>query len=310
MTAKCTTEQFIESAKAIHGDAYDYSKVVYVSSAKKVEVVCKVGGHGSFWVQPQSHKTCKTGCPQCARIRTIAGKALTQEKFIERSMEKHGNRYDYSQSVYSGSNKNVTIICNDHGPFEQTAHSHMTGHGCTQCAIDENTKRQSCSTESFVTKAKTVHGDKYDYNSVEYVSSQAKVKILCNIHKTFFWQDPSNHIQGAGCPHCGKSGFNRNKPASLYILRCDNITKVGITNVAVTKRLKQLSGSSKHAYTIFHSQYFELGENALNLETKTLQYLKGLYKQPEDKFQGSTECFFDVNIEELMQFVSPQAVTI
>lgn len=307
MSRKLTTEEYIAQARAIHGDTYIYDNVKYVRANQKIEIGCRVEGHGSFMVQAQDHKTNKTGCPKCARIRTVAGKALTQEKFLERAKAAHGDRYEYSETFFVRVNEHVNIRCKKHGLFSQTPHSHMDGSGCTLCANEENSKRQRSNTEEFIAKAKLIHGNKYNYDYVDYISNTTEVKIFCNTHKEFFWQEPSNHLQGAGCPECGKSGFNRNKPASLYILRCDNMTKVGITNVAVTKRLKQLSGSSKHDYTIFHSQYFESGENALNLETKTLQYLKALYKQPEDKFQGSTECFFDVNIEELMQFVSPQS---
>ena len=42
MSKKKTTEEFIEQAKNVHGDKYDYSKVVYESTQKLVEIVCKM----------------------------------------------------------------------------------------------------------------------------------------------------------------------------------------------------------------------------------------------------------------------------
>ena len=57
-------------------------------------------------------------------------------------------------------------------------------------------------TEEFVTKARSVHGDKYSYTQVDYKSSQEKVRIVCNLHGEFK-QMPNNHLQGSGCPKCG-----------------------------------------------------------------------------------------------------------
>ena len=233
---------------------------------------------------------------------------LTQEEFVTRAkIANEGKNYVFTKVDYVSSKTKVVIICPLHQEFLATPYDLMQGHGCNKCAKKQASITRRAGEKSFEQRCADKNITGYSYEKVVYVKSNENIEITCPVHGSF-WQTPSNHLQGAGCPECGKSGFNRNKPASLYILRCNNMTKVGITNVAVTKRLKQLSGSSKHDYTIFHSQYFEHGENALNLETKTLQYLKALYKQPEDKFQGSTECFFDVNIEELMQFVSPQSI--
>lgn len=56
--------------------------------------------------------------------------------------------------------------------------------------------------EEFIAKAKEVHGDKYDYSKVEYVSAHGKVCIICPKHGEF-WQAPTDHIRGRGCPICG-----------------------------------------------------------------------------------------------------------
>jgi len=56
-------------------------------------------------------------------------------------------------------------------------------------------------TEEFIQKAKTIHGDKYDYSKVEYVSANTKVCIICPIHGDFR-QLPSSHLRGHGCKEC------------------------------------------------------------------------------------------------------------
>jgi len=57
--------------------------------------------------------------------------------------------------------------------------------------------------EIFIANAREIHGDKYDYSKVNYVDSKTKVCIICHEHGEF-WQTPNKHLQGQGCPECGK----------------------------------------------------------------------------------------------------------
>lgn len=57
--------------------------------------------------------------------------------------------------------------------------------------------------EIFIYKSKQIHGDKYDYSKVNYINNKTKICIICPEHGEF-WQTPSNHLQGKGCPECGK----------------------------------------------------------------------------------------------------------
>ena len=60
---KKTTESFIEEAKKIHGDEYDYSKVKYTNNRTKVCIICPQ--HGEFWQTPDGHINQNQGCPIC-----------------------------------------------------------------------------------------------------------------------------------------------------------------------------------------------------------------------------------------------------
>lgn len=61
-----TTQDFIEKAKQIHGDKYDYSKVEYKNNSTKVCIVCPE--HGEFWQTPVNHLT-GNGCPNCCGLK-------------------------------------------------------------------------------------------------------------------------------------------------------------------------------------------------------------------------------------------------
>ena len=126
MPRKLTTKEFIDRAKAIHGDCYDYSLVDYKHSNSKVKIICRQ--HGIFEQRAVSHLQ-GHGCSKCSNN----AKPTTQE-FIERAKAVHGNdRYDYSLVDYKGSDEKVTIICPQHGEFEQSAYHHLRGHGCPTC---------------------------------------------------------------------------------------------------------------------------------------------------------------------------------
>jgi hypothetical protein len=121
---------------------------------------------------------------------------FTQEQFIDNCKKAHGDKYDYSKSVYVNCNTLVTIICKIHGEFEQTPLSHCNKkQGCPKCA---NNIRKT--TEQIIENFKKVHGDKYNYSKVNYKNTHEKVIIICPIHGEFE-QSPHNHLIW-GCQIC------------------------------------------------------------------------------------------------------------
>lgn len=72
------------------------------------------------------------------------------------------------------------------------------------------TKPLKYNQESFISEAKNIHGDKYDYSLVKYIKLREKVVIVCSTHGEFE-QYPFHHLSGAGCKQCGieaRSGYN------------------------------------------------------------------------------------------------------
>lgn len=122
---KTSITKFIENARKIHNDKYDYSKFVYVTNKTKGIIICKE--HGEFLQSPSNHM--KSDCPSCAKILTI-----TTEDFIKKAKEIHNDLYDYSEFIYNGAAKKSKIICKKHGMFLQHANSHLNNHGCPKCA--------------------------------------------------------------------------------------------------------------------------------------------------------------------------------
>ena len=208
MAKKKTTEEFIKEARKVHGDKYDYSKVEYVNCETKVCIICPKSGHGEFWQTPDNHTRCR-GCPKCKGDKIRERHTSTKEEFITKARKFHGDKYDYSKVVYIGVLKKVTIICTEHGEFEQIPNDHLNGSGCPTCGIEKARERKTSTKEEFIEKAKEIHVDKYDYSKVNYVNALTKVCIICKDHGEF-WQRPVYHIQGRGCSKCNLSHLERN----------------------------------------------------------------------------------------------------
>jgi len=218
---KRTKEEFIEQAKRIHGEKYDYSKVEYIDGQTKVCIICPK--HGEFWQRPCDHINQKQGCPKC-----VKNYRDTAETFIRKAKLIHGNRYDYSKVKYVNSQTKVCIICPEHGEFWQEPSSHISGRGCPICRWDKAKnsirKVQGLTKEQFIKKAIKVHGNKYDYSKVVYENTDTPVCIICLEHGEF-WQTPHHHLRGSGCPECGKNDVSEKKLTDILSENFDNLIK-------------------------------------------------------------------------------------
>jgi len=274
-----TTDDFIKKAAEVHGDKYDYSKSIYVKWDKPITIICPK--HGEFHQIKSSHLR-GSGCAKCASESTRFDIGV----FLDRSMQKHGNKFDYSLVEYKNSKSKVKIICPIHGEFLQFAWSHMNGHGCKKCDdlnktetkenflkiaktvhsneytydlsnyknreskisifcqkhgefiqsaknhINLKNKCPKCkidsdrlSADKIIERFKKIHGNKYDYSEVSYVNIHKKVCIICDKHGRF-WQTQSNHIYGKGCNECGRisTALKRSKNKSeTFVNRANNI---------------------------------------------------------------------------------------
>ena len=192
-----TKEEMVQRFKNVHGDKYDYSKVEFVRTDRKVCIICPI--HGEFWQEPRLHLK-GMGCRYCA------GKDMTNDEFIRRSQLVHGDKYDYSKVDYVNNSTKVCIICPIHGEFWQTPGNHINGkNGCPKCGYIDVHNKTNLKKEDFLVRAQKIHGDKYDYAKVDYYNIDTKVCIICPIHGEF-WQTPYKHMtMGQGCPKCGSS---------------------------------------------------------------------------------------------------------
>lgn len=196
---KKTTEKFIAQARKVHGNKYDYSKVVYVYSKTKVCIICPE--HGEFWQIPAEHLRGK-GCVKCGQ--SLCGEKQREKakgNFVERCKEIHGDKYTYDKVVYVDSHTKITVTCKEHGDFETTPNRILSGSGCPKCKSEKAHKQYSKSTSRFTEDAMRVHGDLYDYSLCNYYNNSTKVTVICREHGVFEI-GAGEHLRGCGCPLC------------------------------------------------------------------------------------------------------------
>lgn len=133
---KITTQEFINKAREVHMDKYDYSKTIYNNTKSKIIIICK--NHGFFEQTPGAHINNKQGCPSCGGT-----KKLTTQEFIKKATNIHGDFYDYSGVVYINSKRKVSIKCHLHGEFFQKPNHHLHGHRCPECGLEKISKTKS-----------------------------------------------------------------------------------------------------------------------------------------------------------------------
>lgn len=232
-------------------------------------------------------------------------KKLNTEIFIEKANKLHNNKYSYSVSEYKNIRSKIKILCEKHGEFEQLAGSHLEGHGCFQCGL-ENYHKPTKTNDQFIQLANIKHDYFYDYSKTIYIRNDLKVIITCPTHGDFE-QAPCMHLSRSGCPKCARdnsTGFSKERfvqlcnykhcdGPKLYIIRCFNESesfyKIGITSRTIKQRFH--GNRMPYAYEVI-SEKTGTPEAIYELEKEMHKKHKQYKYNPKIEFPGSArECF-------------------
>lgn len=160
---------------------------------------------------------------------------LNTDIFIERSKKTHGDRYDYSKSVYVNKRTKIKITCPIHGDFLQCPQNHMKGQGCPECGKKYASEWRCFGWESFVSESNKRFNGEYSFPYIkdEYRNSHSKVTIKCDKCGNYFKKIACDHITSnhGGCISCYANTSYNEKALSKYI-----ISLVGEDNVMLRDR--------------------------------------------------------------------------
>jgi len=219
-------------------------------------------------------------------------------KFIEKANKIHNYKYDYSKSVYKGSEEQICIICPIHGEFWQRVSHHIDKKGCKYCG------KKILSLKEIIIKLNNVHNFRYNYSLINSIDRNEKIKIICPIHG-IFEQRLSYHLIGGNCKKCSDLNNNykksdwinraKNKIGIFYIIKCWNenegFYKIGITFNSIKTRY---GGRMPYNYEIIQEIKSDNLEYIWNLEKYFKNYInkQKLHYIPNIKFGGSElECY-------------------
>jgi len=192
---------FVHKAKEIHAEKYIYDFAEYVNIKTKIKIYCNKCNE-IFMQTPAGHLF-GYGCRNCGWISGHEKLRSTTEEFIIKAKKVHNNKFDYNLVRYKNSLSKVQIKCNECKIiFLQSPNDHLNSYGCKKCA-DEKLRSN---TEEFISKAKAIHGDNFNYDLVKYLRSNSFVKIKCNKCNELSSQTPASHLnmKHSVCNKCSK----------------------------------------------------------------------------------------------------------
>ena len=287
---RITTEIFIERAKKVHGNKYDYSKVEYKGKDEKVCIICPK--HGEFWQTPHNHY--KHGCPKCGVEIVSESKFSNTENFIKKSTELYGDLYDYSKTKYVDSKTHLIITCPIHGDVLVYPGNFLSGRGCQKCGQAKKGQYKKLNTQEFIKKANIVHNNKYNYDKTNYVLSNEKVIITCPIHGDFE-QTPNHHLNGEGCPICKQSKGERLVESILikYNIPFKREVTFHVNEIVKNKREFRIDFVIKQNNKLYFIEYngkqhyepseFFGGQSEFELQKKRDEYVRGFVYRHKEK---------------------------
>ena len=272
------TSQFINKSKEVHGNIYDYSDTTYSGNRGKVTIICNK--HGKF-EQIAANHLAGNGCKKCGIVLRSKSATFSTDRFLEKSVLSHGNKYDYSEVVYVNSYTPVTIKCKIHGKFKQLPYIHYkinNPSGCPKCGKESQKLLKTDTKNSFIQKATKIHGNQYDYTNTVYKHSWIKCEIVCKKHGPFS-QAPRNHLVGVGCEKCTNSKVSKGEIEVFNFLKSQIDCEQGNRKILKGKEIDIYIPSLKIGVEFngiyWHSDKFK--DKNYHLEKLQLAESKGVY---------------------------------
>lgn len=288
---KFDVDVWIQKAKEVHGDKYSYKKVLdydftgITNSDIKFPIICincSEEDEKEYIFEQRSHDHLDGhGCSKC-----VGGVSYTTEQWKQKASKVHGNKYDYSKTLYTKGKENIEIICKVHGRFFQTASMHLQGYGCSKCSGKYN-----YTSDEWKEKAKEVHEGKFNYDKTNYTRSHERVTITCLDHGDF-QQLPYHHLRGHGCINCIDTRVSKVQIEWLNFLEYE--TKLTIEHAKNTgehkiKDSRYLADGYNEQHNIvfeFNGCYYHGCPNCFerdDLNTKTKKTFGELYEKTQIK---------------------------
>lgn len=216
MAKKKTTKEFVQKAKAIYGDKYDYTKTNYVNSNTPIIVMCNK--HGEFKVLPGKHLHRNQGCPLCSKRTNWSFRGFMDELqkkqphyFDDKEILNYSDICDLSEKDFKIEKTVFVLKCKKDGYVWKTHGKQMLlNNGCRKCSgYLKKTK------EEYISEVASKYPTILDQFSVigNYESTRKPFLVKCNTCGFEFPITPYHFKNGkAKCPNCQKGRIRMYNP--------------------------------------------------------------------------------------------------
>ncbi len=306
--------KFIEKAVKVHGDKYTYN-IDWYSSRNDTLTKIFCNKHQEFFYQRPAAHLQGQNCPECGRESNRKNSTLDSDEVLFRikSFVQNPN-ISYDSFRYEGQHSKAVFTCKLHGNFTKIVNNIGNGHPllCPTCVKQHNRLLEE---NKFISDAKTIHGDKYDYSLVvgKYDKNNSKVPVICNIHNSVFYTSRNKHVDSKrGCPECAKLllgrwdvkalkkniNYHANKPCCTYLLKIEHngviFYKLGITT-DIKIRIRLILDELVDARIDILQESWSNTIECVILEKYLLSLVKDNRYKHLVRFGGYTECFIPSN---------------
>ena len=262
-----SSKEFIEKARVVHGNMYDYSEVDYVNSQTKVQIICTV--HGVYNQIPASHLQ-GNGCPHCT-----GRMGYTFESLSQKILDVHNGNVQLlaGQHIKGVEDKYLFKHICEHKWYAKASNI-LSGKSCPKCGGSQPYNYESLS--EAINKKHNNEIKLLDGQIIKGVFKKYKFKHTCGNE----WYATANDIlRGRSCPACSKTGFNPEKPATFYILEISgneyDFTGFGISNVFKNRKTRHKKNLKANNCSIVSEILIESdGLSIQNLENYVKQTLQ------------------------------------
>ena len=235
---------FLEKVFKMYGDLYGTSLVNYRDREKEVTLICPI--HGTFDITPRTllngQKGNKPhGCWECEGIKK-PGPSMDSDTFFAAMRSLYAkNELDFSESIFDGKGKQVTVKCLKHGEQTHSTEWWLKGKGCEYC-------HGKFYPGDFLRLAREAHGNKYQYKDVDKITSKGSIiQIHCN-NPNHEWhkQRVDRHLAGDGCRECAKRHQTREQRARTFLTEA--IAKFGSERFDYGRVMDEYTNNDAHIH--------------------------------------------------------------
>jgi hypothetical protein len=291
---KFTKDEFLKNLNEWQKENLDFSNFSYVTDKIKGNVRCKI--HNSqFSITPNNLKKSKRGCPECGRVLHAELVKNTKDEFIELSIKKHGDIFDYTLIPESfHSHDYIQIKCKECcSIFERVAYSHCNiGHSCPKCSASKTHKILENFLDQLNVKYKRNDRTILNGQEIDILVPEQNIGIECNGN---YWH--SEELLSSINYHLNKTTeCEKRNIQLLHFFEDELIFKMDIIKSIIQQKLKKCNNK-------IYARNCQIRD--VDISEKN-EFLNNNHIQGEDQSKIKLGLYYDNELVSLMTFGVPR----